>query len=196
MISKLDDKTVHLCVDMQNMFAEGTPWHTPWMSRVLPRVATLARHRPDRTLFTRFIPADAPGQGEGAWAAYWRRWACMTRAELPDAAMELVKPLAELSPPAEVLDKRFYSPWYRTDLDERLRRRGADTLVVSGAETDICVLAAVLGAVDRGFRVVIAEDGICSSADETHDALVKVYHDRYGQQVETATVDEIVAAWS
>jgi hypothetical protein len=27
----LTDRTIRICVDMQNLFAEGTPWHTPWM---------------------------------------------------------------------------------------------------------------------------------------------------------------------
>jgi nicotinamidase-related amidase len=34
----------------------------------------------------------------------------------------------------------------------------ADAIVITGAETDVCVLAAVLGAVDFGYRVVVAED--------------------------------------
>jgi nicotinamidase-related amidase len=50
-----------------------------------------------------------------------------------------------------------------------------DTLVVTGGETDICVLATVLGAVDRGFRMVLVSDAICSSADQTHDALMELY---------------------
>jgi hypothetical protein len=29
----LSAHTVHLCIDMQNVFAEPTPWHTPWMTR-------------------------------------------------------------------------------------------------------------------------------------------------------------------
>jgi hypothetical protein len=33
---------------MQNLFAEDTPSHTPWMERVLPVVAAIARHQPDR----------------------------------------------------------------------------------------------------------------------------------------------------
>jgi nicotinamidase-related amidase len=192
---KLGANAVHLCVDMQNLFAEGTPWHTPWMKRVLPEVTRLAARYPERTIFTRFIPADEPGQGEGTWARYWRRWASMTLSQLPAGALDLVEPLGALTPPADVLDKRFYSPWHQTDLEARLRARGADVLIVSGAETDVCVLAAVLGAVDHGFHVVIAEDAICSSADETHDALLKVYHDRYSQQVETAGAAEIESVW-
>jgi nicotinamidase-related amidase len=49
--------------------------------------------------------------------------------------------------------------------------------------------------VDRGYRVVVASDAICSSANETHDASLQLYHGRYGQQVEIATTEEILAAW-
>ncbi len=57
------------------------------------------------------------------------------------------------------------------------------------------VLAAVLDAVDRGYRVVVATDALCSSSDQTHDASLAVYRNRYGQQVETATTDLILAHW-
>lgn len=65
----------------------------------------------------------------------------------------------------------------------------------TGSATDVCVLATVLGAVDRGYRVVVATDAICSSADETHDASVRLYNSRYGEQVETAATSEILAHW-
>jgi nicotinamidase-related amidase len=187
---------VHLCVDMQNLFAKGTDWATPWLERVLPVVERIAAAKPERTVFTRFIPADRPGEGEGTWQRYWERWKSMTLEALPPGTVDLLPPLARLVPPAAVLDKRVNSPWIGTDLDERLRARGADTLVVTGAETDVCVLAAVLGAVDRGYRVVIPTDAICSSSDQTHDALLTLYRNRYGQQVETATADEVLRSWT
>src|SRR4051812_36574911 len=61
----LGARTVHLCVDMQNLFAEETPWNTPWMKRVLPVVTRIAEHHPERTVFTRFIPARHPAVEEG-----------------------------------------------------------------------------------------------------------------------------------
>ncbi|MBK1661569.1 cysteine hydrolase family protein [Paracraurococcus ruber] len=185
---------IHLCVDMQNLFCD-TAWHTPWMERVLPVVERLAGARPDRTIFTRFIPARRPGEGHGTWRGYWEKWADMTLDALPPDAIELLPPLRRLVPPAELLDKPVYSPWVDTDLHDRLRRRGIDTLVVSGAETDVCVLAAVLGGVDRGYRVVVPTDALCSSSDTTHDALLTLYRERYGQQVETASSAEILDAW-
>ena len=39
----------------------------------------------------------------------------------------------------------------------------------SGSETDVCVLATVLDAVDIGYRVIVVRDAICSSSDEGHD---------------------------
>jgi nicotinamidase-related amidase len=191
----LTKSCAHLCVDMQNLFAEDTEWHTPWLRRVLPVVERIARARPDRTIFTRFIPAERPGQGEGTWRRYWERWSSMTLEALPPGGVDLVAPLAELVPPAEVFDKRVYSPWVEPGLHDRLRARGVDTLVITGAETDMCVLAAVLGAVDRGYRVVVPTDAICSSSDRMHDALLTLYRERYGQQVETVPSEEILRAW-
>ena len=33
---------VHLSVDMQNIFARGGVWETPWMERVLPVIVEIA----------------------------------------------------------------------------------------------------------------------------------------------------------
>ena len=38
----LGPRAVHLCVDMQTLFAERTDWHVPWLERVLPAVTRLA----------------------------------------------------------------------------------------------------------------------------------------------------------
>lgn len=56
-------------------------------------------------------------------------------------------------------------------------------MLVSGGETDVCVLATVLGAVDAGFRVIVATDALCSSVDETHDAIIGFYHERLSTQI-------------
>ncbi len=64
-VGPLTGRTVHLCIDMQNLFAEDTPWRTPCMDRVLRAVQRLAERHPARTVFTRFIPPyraeDLPG---------------------------------------------------------------------------------------------------------------------------------------
>ena len=192
----LGDGAVHLCVDMQNMFAGPTDWHTPWMARVLPNVERIVRRDPARTVFTRFIPARNADAAEGTWRRYYRHWHGMTLDALDPAMMELMPPLADYLPLAEVIDKTSYGPWLDGALDRCLARRGADTLVVTGGETDVCVLGAVLGAVDRGYRVVVAVDALCSASDEMHDAIVMLYASRYDRQVETASTDEVLENWA
>lgn len=192
----LADRTVHLCIDMQNLFALDTPWHTPWMARVLPVVRRIAARHLDRTVFTRFLPPARPEQMPGSWQRYYEHWRDLTLDRIDPQLIELVPSLAALAPPAEIVDKRVYSPFSEPRLRELLRRRGADSLVITGAETDVCVLAAVLDAVDLGYRVVLATDALCSSSDETHDALLKLYCNRFGQQIETASSDIILSCWN
>jgi nicotinamidase-related amidase len=67
--------------------------------------------------------------------------------------------------------------------------------VVSGAETDVCVLATVLSAVDLGFRVVIVEDALCSSSDEGHDALMTMYRMRLHEQIDVIEARELFDIW-
>jgi nicotinamidase-related amidase len=193
---RLTDRTVHLCVDMQNMFAEETPWHTPWMKRVLPCVEAIVACHPDRAIFTRFIPPNDPEEMSGSWRRYFERWHEMTRSRIDPRLLDLVEPLKRFVPPATVLDKPFYSPFHTTALAAKLRARSCDALVITGAETDMCVLSTVLDAVDLGVRVILPVDALCSSSDEMHEALLALYRNRFSQQVETTTTDGILANWN
>lgn len=191
----LDHRTAHLCVDMQRMFAEETPWHAPWVRRVLPRIERLAAAHPGRTIFTRFVPAETAGHATGAWRRYYERWAEMTLERLDPALLDLVPELARHAPPAAVVDKSEYSSFRAPDLEPLLRARGIETLIVTGVETDVCVLATILAAVDAGYHVIVPTDAICSSSDETHDALLKLYRERFGEQIEPSSVDGVLARW-
>jgi len=95
---------IHLCVDMQRMFAEGTDWKMAWLPRVLPNIVEITCD-PERTIFTRFFPAGAPGQGSGMWRRYYERWSSMTisidfeprTAETPKRCLMLMIPMPRSS---------------------------------------------------------------------------------------------------
>ena len=93
------------------------------------------------------------------------------------------------------MDKTRYSAFLQSPLQAMLASRGVDTLIISGAETDVCVLATILDAVDLGYRVVVASDAVCSSSDECHDALMTLYHNRFSEQIEIADTDTIIESW-
>ncbi|MFC7705131.1 cysteine hydrolase [Plastorhodobacter daqingensis] len=191
----LGHEALHLCIDMQQLFDRGAPWAMPWMARVLPTVHEIASHHAARTVFTRFMPPRQPRDMPGAWQRYYERWANVTLAQLDPALLDLAPPLQALCPPARVLDKAVYSPWTEGHLDRMLAGSGINTLVITGGETDVCVLATVMGAVDRGFRVVLVEDAMCSSNDTTHDALLSLYRSRFGAQIETADAVSVLLNW-
>jgi nicotinamidase-related amidase len=165
------------------------------MDKVLRVATTLACRHPERTIFTRFVPPERPDEMPGMWQRYYTRWRVATRERLDLRLLELMPPLAALCPPATVIDKTRYSAFAEPRLIEHLRRREADALIVSGSETDVCVLATVLDAVDIGYRVIVVRDAICSSSDEGHDMLMRLYHTRYTEQIETADAATILARW-
>ena len=189
------ENCLHLCVDMQRLFAPGGPWEIPWAQKVLPAIEQLTARYPYQTLFTRFIPAIQPTEAGGTWARYYQRWINVTLANINPDLVELMPPLARFVPPAKILDKHVYSPWIGGQFDATLYGSQTDTLVITGGETDICVLATVMGAIDRGFRVILVADAICSASDSTHDALMKLYRSRFSEQIEVAKMAEILDGW-
>ena len=88
-----------------------------------------------------------------------------------------------------------YSAFATGELHGFLGEHHVNTLIVTGSETDVCVLSSVLAAIDYGYRVVIASDAVCSSADASHDALLELYRRRFDVQIELATVEEILHGW-
>src|SRR4051812_27420916 len=100
---------VHLCIDMQNIFARGGVWETPWMDRVLPKIVEISAHLSKRTVFTRFITPKAPEDRPGRWQNYYRRRPHATRSHLAPTQLDLIPSLARFAPPATIIDKPFYS---------------------------------------------------------------------------------------
>lgn len=187
---------VHLCVDMQRIFSKGGLWHTPWMERIAPTIAAVTALQPARTVFSRFITPLRADDSPGQWQCYYRRWGAATRDNLDPSQLDLVPELACYAPPATIIDKPAYSAFYRSSLADFLAERRVGTIIVSGAETDVCVLSTVLDAVNIGYRVVILQDGLCSSSDKGHDALMTMYRLRYSEQIDLVTAAMLPEIWT
>jgi nicotinamidase-related amidase len=127
------------------------------------------------------------------WSTYYEKWWMMTRKNLDPALIDLVPSLRGQVPPARIFDKMTYSPWVSGELHSVLVNEGVDTVVLTGGETDVCVLAAALGAIDLGYRVVVLKDAVCSGADDTHDASLELLGDRFSVQVRLTTTDQFLS---
>lgn len=60
--------------------------------------------------------------------------------------------------PDIVIEKRRHSAFYETDLESTLRNWGAQTVILAGVTSNVCVAATAFDAVARDLDVVIAED--------------------------------------
>jgi nicotinamidase-related amidase len=75
----------------------------------------------------------------------------MTIDQIGPDMVGLVPDLAAFVPPARVFDKYVYSPWTGSDLHQQLGGAGIDTVIITGGETDVCVLSTMLGCNRLGF---------------------------------------------
>jgi nicotinamidase-related amidase len=189
------ENTLHLVIDMQRLFAEETAWHTPAIAEILPNILALCRARPSDTIFARFIVPQDGEHAAGRWKNYYRRWSTVTLDVLDVAMLDLVAPLAAIAQPSSIVDKETYSVFGASGFAERLEASGVDTLIFSGVETDVCVYASVLDAVDAGYRVILVEDALASGDRKAHSAVLENLAPRLSEQIEILSTEAILNLW-
>jgi nicotinamidase-related amidase len=86
-----------------------------------------------------------------------------------------------------------YSPWTSGQLHTVLLQEQVSSIVVSSGETDVCVLATAVGAIDLGYHVTVLSDAVCSGADATHDAALTLLRDRFAIQLEVMTTERFLS---
>ena len=74
--------------------------------------------------------------------------------------------------PAEFhIKKRRYSAFFGTELEIVLKGYGADTVILFGGLTDVCVHYTAVDAHQHDYRVRVATDAVGGSSQRAHDAV-------------------------
>lgn len=94
----------------------------------------------------------------------------------------------EPQPGDHVLPKKRYGAFSGNDLQFLLRNLDVRTLVLTGVETEICILATAFHAFNDDYRVVVARDGTAGLDPELADAALRIIGREVGW---VATCDEI-----
>ncbi|HAY32857.1 MAG TPA: isochorismatase family protein [Ignavibacteria bacterium] len=71
--------------------------------------------------------------------------------------------------------KIFSNSFWNTDLEDILKNKGIEFIIICGFAAENCVLFTYNGAAERGFKCVILQNGILSSKDDT---VMNIYRDR------------------
>ncbi len=69
--------------------------------------------------------------------------------------------------------KRRYSAFFATDLDLLLRGLEVDTLILTGAATDVCVRATAQDAQQLNYWVIVPEECVAGTSVEQHRAALR-----------------------
>jgi nicotinamidase-related amidase len=84
------------------------------------------------------------------------------------------KVIKELEPSSSdyIIPKRAYGSFDGTNLERVLKStykgKGANTLIITGIHTHICVKHTVYGAFIRGYNTIIAKDGVNAFTEKDH----------------------------
>ena len=116
--------------------------------------------------------------------------ASVFRSKIP--ALNILKPgseetsfLAELSPDSEdiLIEKKFASSFFGTNLADDLRRMNVDSVVISGVTTSGCVRATALDSLQNNFLTTVAEDCVGDRDLNAHRANLFDLQSKYADVV-------------
>ena len=88
----------------------------------------------------------------------------------------------------EIIDKQWASAFHGTDLAQRLRERGVDSVVVTGLTTSGCVRATAVDGLQYDYRVVVPREAVGDRNSAAHEANLFDLHAKYADVMGLAEV--------
>jgi ureidoacrylate peracid hydrolase len=192
-------KAALVVVDMQNYFCKpGDQGEVPKSRDIVPNINRLAadlRRRGGLVIWVRNGTRDT----RDSWSNYHEFLHTPDRCDRRYAAMDVGGDgyeywhLNDIRPEDAQLTKTRYSAFIQgsSDIENLLRERGIDTLLIAGTATNVCCESTARDAMMLNFKVVMLSDGTATHNDEEHNAALSIFYGLFG---DVQTVDEAVAS--
>lgn len=162
------EKTALLVIDMQGGFIdEASPTCIPAARGTVPACAAVQEKARELGIPVFFVIRKyAPDGSDVEFTRYpdWKRGGKPCSVEHGPIGWAMPGEF-RVMPGDTVLVKPRYSAFFQTNLDGLLRRRGIDTVLVTGTTTPNCIRATVFDAISLDYNTVLIED-CCSSVTE------------------------------
>ncbi len=194
-------KTALVVVDMQNYFVkQGHQSEVPLAREIVPNINRLAaelRRRGGHVVWVR----NGTNDTRESWSNYHNFLQNRNRAERRLKSMEIGEDgyeywhLNDIRPEDALITKKRYSAFIQgsSDLDQHLRERGIDTLLITGTATNVCCESTARDAMMLNFKVVMVADGLATHTDEEHNATLSNFYGQFGDVQTTDEVFELLA---
>ena len=188
-------KTALLVIDMQNYFVKpGHQGEIPVAREIVPNINRLAaglRGRGGHVVWIRNGTRDT----RESWSTLHENLMTPKRAERRLAEMDIDGDgyaywhLNDIRPEDAQIAKTRYSAFIQgaSTLEQHLRDRGIDTLLIAGTATNVCCESTARDAMMLNFKVVMVSDALATHTDEEHNATLSIF---YGQFGDVQTTDQ------
>lgn len=191
-------RTAFVVIDLQVGFMDPAISHAwcPMAERIVPAVNRLAGalRAAGGAVFWIQNTHDASCDSE---------WSVMQHMATPAARARRVAAMSEGTPghalwPAldvraedERVLKRRFSAFIQgsSDLEQRLRARGFDTVLIGGTVTNVCCESSARDAMMRDFRTVMVADCNAANSDAEHNASLAAFWNIFG---DVMTADHVI----
>jgi ureidoacrylate peracid hydrolase len=193
-------RTALVVIDMQHAFMNDAVGHAvcPAAREIVPAINPLAA-----------------ALREAGGAVFWVRmthddrcledWSVAFEIATPEARAKRIAALTagslghslwpelDVRPEDEIVDKYRFSGFLpgTSELPERLRTRGFDTVLITGTVTNVCCESSARDAMMSNFRTVMVSDGNAALSQHEHDAALTAFYNVFGDVMDT---DMVVAA--
>jgi nicotinamidase-related amidase len=169
-----------IIVDMLNDFVDGKLANPKAQAIVEPLQRLLNHAREDGWVVVFSNDAHRPDDPElGIWGPH-----AMEGTPGADVIPQLAPQEGEIVSP-----KRVYGAFDGTGLDEQLKEKGVDEVVIAGQHTHICVRHSSYGAQTHGYRIAIPRDAVAAFEGVDEDEALDYLKMAYGAEI--TTVDEL-----
>jgi ureidoacrylate peracid hydrolase len=190
-------RTALLVIDMQNAFvAPGAPVEVPAARDIVPSINRLtAELRKRKVPVIWVLHENQPGGSD--WDGFFGVFVAAGKREQAAAALTQGAALQRLWPELTVAEtdlraaKNRYSALIAgsSSLDQLLKGKGIDTLLIAGTKTNVCCECTARDAMMLDFKVVMLSDCTAALSDEEHLATLENMIQQFG---DVRTAEEVL----
>ena len=175
--------TALLVVDMQRFFAEMT-------TTAAPNIAKLNSHFQSKSL-PRIFTQHGHTKAELAPPFHnqlVRKWGPSGSIAVGSKDWELQPEIASQATGCPVIAKNTYDAFINTNLEDVLREKQVERVVVCGVMTDCCCDTSARSAFNRGFETWLVDDACGTASATQHKAGLKGFGFAFGDVIKTSEV--------
>jgi ureidoacrylate peracid hydrolase len=187
-------KTALIVVDMQNGFCveEVAAAYVPYAAGIVPAINRLAAavRRTGGKVFWIKQTVDEDS------AIAWSEWLGMMNAQTRQRIVTNLAPGSrghelysglDVKAADEIVQKYRFSAFVQgaSDLPQRLRQQGYDTVLITGTVTNVCCESSARDAMMLNFKTVMVSDANATRTDEEHNATLSTFYAIFGDVMDT-----------